>query len=32
MAQRYEEFDMLAYDPLARLFGHSLAKRIISPI
>jgi conjugative transfer pilus assembly protein TraH len=31
MAKRYEEFDTLAYEQLARLFGPSLAKRVISP-
>jgi len=31
MAKRYEEFDTLAYEQLARLFGPSLAKRMITP-
>jgi len=31
MAKRYEEFDTLAYEQLARLFGPSLAKRVIAP-
>jgi conjugative transfer pilus assembly protein TraH len=31
MAKRYEEFDNLAYEQLARLFGPSLAKRVITP-
>jgi len=31
MAKRYEEFDTLAYEQLARLFGPSLAKRVITP-
>jgi len=31
MAKRYEEFDTLAYEQLTRLFGPSLAKRVISP-
>jgi conjugative transfer pilus assembly protein TraH len=31
MAKRYEEFDTLAYEQLSRLFGPSMAKRVISP-